>query len=165
MLGGVPGQFGPNNSYGFGATTDGVWLPVANGGDGRIHLTQAYGVRGAFNHNWDPYWSTSVFGGAGWVRYDNTAKAEYCAAFGVTHPGLGTSYNCDPNYNVGMVGLITRWTPVKNLTFSAETTYFHLHQNFDGSSVFSPGAPQPVQAWSFRDQSTLAVNVRVQRNF
>jgi len=165
MLGGVPGQFGPNNSYGFGATTDGVWLPVANGGDGRIHLTQAYGVRGAFNHNWDPYWSTSVFGGAGWVRYDNTAKAEYCAAFGVTHPGLGTSYSCDPNFNVGMVGAVTRWTPVKNLTFSAETTYFHLHQNFDGSSVFSPGAPQPVQAWAFRDQSTLAVNVRVQRNF
>src|SRR6202011_2861850 len=27
MLGGVPGQFGPNNTYGFSATTDGVWLP------------------------------------------------------------------------------------------------------------------------------------------
>jgi len=27
---------------------------------GTIHLTTAYGVRGAFNHNWDPYWSRSA---------------------------------------------------------------------------------------------------------
>ena len=27
-----------------------------------IKLTEAYGVRGAFNHNWDPYWSTSLWG-------------------------------------------------------------------------------------------------------
>jgi len=58
MVGGVPGQFGPSGTYGFGATTDGVWLPVANGGDGNIHLTESYGFRGAYNHNWDPYWSS-----------------------------------------------------------------------------------------------------------
>ena len=29
-----------------------------SGGDGSIHLTTAYGFRGAYNHNWDPYWST-----------------------------------------------------------------------------------------------------------
>src|SRR3982074_3313666 len=45
MVGGTAGQFGPNNTYGFGATTDGVWLPTVNGGDGSIHLTTAYGVR------------------------------------------------------------------------------------------------------------------------
>src|SRR4030081_780264 len=38
-------------SVGFGLTSDAVYLPVANGGDGRLHLTDAYGVRGAFNHN------------------------------------------------------------------------------------------------------------------
>ena len=27
MMGGVPGQFGPSNSFGFGATTDGVFTP------------------------------------------------------------------------------------------------------------------------------------------
>jgi hypothetical protein len=165
MIGGVPGQFGPNNTYGFGATTDGVWLPVANGGDGSIHLTEAFGVRGAFNHNWDPYWSTSLFGGAGWVRYDGTAKAEYCAAFGLTHPGLNATYTCDPNYSIAMVGAVTRWTPVKNLTFSGEVLYTMLHQNFSGVSTFSPGSPQPVQPWTFHEQSTLSLNVRVQRNF
>jgi Porin subfamily len=61
--------------------------------------------------------------------------------------------------------MVTRWTPVKNLTFSAEAMYFQLHQNFVGSSVFSPGAPQPNGALTFHDQSTASVNVRVQRNF
>jgi hypothetical protein len=64
-----------------------------------------------------------------------------------------------------MVGLVTRWTPVKNLTFSAEALYTMLHQNFSGSSVFALGAPQPTQNWTFHDQSTASFNVRVQRNF
>jgi hypothetical protein len=165
MLGGTAGQFGPNNTYGFGDTTDGVWLPTVNGGDGTIHLTEAFGVRGAFNHNWDPYWSTSLFGGMGWVKYDNVAKSQFCAAFAATHPGLNTTYSCDPNFTASQIGVVTRWTPVKNLTFSAEAMYFMLKQNFSGSSVFSPGAPQPTQAYTFHDQSTASFNVRVQRNF
>jgi hypothetical protein len=165
MMGGTAGQFGPDNSYGFGATTDGVWLPVVNGGDGSIHLTEAWGIRGAFNHNWDPYWSTSLFGSYAQVRYDGTATAQFCAVFAATHPGLGTSYSCDPSFNVGQAGIVTRWTPVKNLTFSAEAMYFFLDQKFTGTSVFSPGAPQPTATYAFRDQSTASFNVRVQRNF
>jgi hypothetical protein len=77
MMGGVPGQFGPSNTVGIGATTDAVYTPRAGQGalpgsgavgDGSLHLTEAFGVRGAYNHNWDPYWSTSLFGGAAWVR-------------------------------------------------------------------------------------------------
>src|SRR2546430_2693231 len=71
-------------SIGFGATTDGVYLPGATGG---IKLTEAYGVRGAFNHNWDPYWSSSLFGSYSAVRYNGavgdltTAKGAYCATY------------------------------------------------------------------------------------
>jgi Porin subfamily len=53
---------GAYQSIGFGATTDAVYLPVANGGDGALHLTEAFGVRGAFNHNWDANWTTSIYG-------------------------------------------------------------------------------------------------------
>ena len=79
-------------SVGFGATTDGVYFPGA-AGTGGIKLTTAWGVRGAFNHNWDPYWSSSLFGSYSSVRYDGgtndnllgagntTAKGAYCAAF------------------------------------------------------------------------------------
>jgi hypothetical protein len=165
MLGGVPGQFGPAGSIGFGATTDGVYLPTAFGGDGSIHLTTAYGVRGAFNHNWDPYWSSSLWGGAGWVRYDSTAQANYCAAYAATVPGMGATYTCNPNYSLAMVGVTTRWTPVKNLTFSAELGFIGLKQGFSGSATFSPGAPQPTQVWTYHDQDTAYLNVRVQRNF
>jgi hypothetical protein len=166
MLGGTQGQFGPNGSVGFGATSDGVYLPAAFGGDGNIHLTEAFGVRGAFNHNWDPYWSSSLFGGAGWVRYDGTAKAEYCTVYTASvAPVAGSGYSCNPDFSASMLGVITRWTPVKNLTFSAETIWMHLHQNMTGSAVFSPAAGQPTQAWAYHDQDTLSLNVRVQRNF
>jgi hypothetical protein len=165
MLGGTMGQFGPNGSIGFGNTTDGVYLPAAAGGDGSIHLTTSYGVRGAFNHNWDPYWSSSLFGGVGWVNYDSTAKAEYCAAYGTTVAGQGVSYTCNPNFMVSMLGVVTRWTPVKNLTFSAETIWTHLDQNFTGTATFTPGGAQPIQAWTYKNQDTLSLNVRVQRNF
>jgi hypothetical protein len=165
MLGGVPGQLGPSGSLAFGPTTDGVWLPAAAGGDGSIHLTTSYGIRGAFNHNWDPYWSSSLFGGMGWVRYDGTAKSEYCSAIAVSIPGQGASYSCNPNFDVSMLGFITRWTPVKNLTFSAETIWTHLDTGFTGSAVFSPGGVQPSQTWAFKNQDTVSLNVRVQRNF
>ena len=156
---------GAYQSIGFGATTDGVYLPTAFGGDGRIHLTEAWGVRGAFNHNWDPYWSSSLFGSASAVRYDGTAKAEFCATYAIGRPGLGATYTCNPDYNVYQVGLVTRWTPVKNLTFSAEVMYFRLDQNFSGTTVLTPSAPKPTAVYEFKDQDTVAVNVRVQRNF
>ncbi len=171
-------------SVGFGATTDGVWLPTAAGGDGTIHLTTSWGVRGAFNHNWDPYWSTSLFGGFAGVRYNgstndnlaggaglSTAIGAYCAAFAASHPGQALAgnatgaYTCNPNYEVSQVGLLTRWTPVKNLTFSAEVDWFHLYQHMSGSSVFTPSAPQPTALYEFKDQNTVVGQVRVQRNF
>ena len=52
-----------------------------NGGDGSLHLTTAWGFRGAFNHNWDPYWSSSLFGSYSAVRYDDTAKLTFCAYY------------------------------------------------------------------------------------
>ena len=165
MLGGVPGQFGSNRSIGFGSTTDAVFLPIANRGDGSLHLTEAFGFRGAFNHNWDPYWSSSLFGGIGFVRYDGAARAEYCAAYGVTVPGQGVTYTCNPNFDVSQIGVITRWTPVTNLTFSAEAMWTHLRQNFSGFATFTPGAPQPIQTWTYKNQDTVSLNVRVQRNF
>jgi Porin subfamily len=165
MLGGTAGQFGPSQSIAFGATTDGVYLPGAFGGDGTIHLTTAYGVRGAFNHNWDPYWSSSLFGGMGWVRYDATAQAGYCAAYGAVVTGQGSTYSCNPNYTVSMLGGITRWTPVKNLTFSAETIWTHLTTGFNGYATFNPGGAYSPTTLAFKAQDTVSLNFRVQRNF
>src|SRR3954463_11584423 len=59
---GNTGRLGAYQSIGFGQTSDAVCLPVLNGGTGDLKLVDAWGIRGAFNHNWDPYWSTSLWG-------------------------------------------------------------------------------------------------------
>jgi hypothetical protein len=168
-------------SVGFGATTDGVYMPGA-GGTGGIVLTSAWGLRGAFNHNWNPYWSSSLFGSYSSVRYDGgaddnllgagttSAKGAYCAAFAASHAGqtgvagVGT-YSCNPDFNVSQLGVVTRWTPVKNLTFSGEVQWFHLDQKMSGSSVFAATAPKPSALYEFKDQDTILLQVRAQRNF
>src|SRR5438270_2578348 len=102
-------------------------------------LTRGWGFQGAYNHNWDPYWSSSLFGGIAGLSYNQTAKQLWCNTFsatagiavaggGVTHGGgTGAALNpgsvCDPGFTVSEIGLVTRWTPVKNLTFSAEVMY------------------------------------------
>jgi Porin subfamily len=154
-------------SAGFGATTDAVWLPAFAGGDGSLHLTTAYGVRGAFNHNWDPYWSSSLFGSYSGVRYGDQ-NAIMCAVY---TPGKAVSadFTCNFDFNVSQLGVVTRWTPVKNLTFSAEVMWFHLDQKFTGSAALTPAAPAPGAAqgarYEFKDQDTVSFNVRAQRNF
>ena len=159
---GAPGAY---QSIGFGATTDGVWLPAFAGGDGRLHLTEAYGVRAAFTHNWNPNWNTSLFGSYSAVRYDGTAKAAMCANYTTAGKAVSADYVCNPDFNIGQVGVITRWIPVKNLTFSAEVFYTHLDQMFAGTAVLAPSAPKPTTRYEFRDQDTISLNIRAQRNF
>jgi hypothetical protein len=168
-------------SVGFGATTDGVYMPGAFGTNGII-LTTAWGIRGAFNHNWSPFWSSSLFGSYSSVRYDGgaddnllgagttSAKGAYCAAFAASHPGQSGvagvgSYSCNPDFNISQLGVTTRWTPVKNLTFSAEVQWVHLDQKMSGSSTFAATAPKPTTLYEFKDQDTVLLQVRAQRNF
>jgi hypothetical protein len=171
----VPGAF---QSVGLGATSDAVFLPVANGGTGDLKLTKAFGVRGGFTHNWDPYWSSSLFGSFSAVRYDGSATdltsamGQYCLAFGASHPGIGVTYSCNPNFNVAQLGINTRWSPVKNLTFAGELMWSHLDQKMGGvggsatgTSTFGPGAPDPTATYQFKNQNTLELELRVQRNF
>jgi hypothetical protein len=74
-------------------------------------------------------------------------------------------FQCNPDYNVLFVGAVTRWTPVKNLTFSAEVGWFALDQKMSGIATLTPSAPKPTATYEFKDQSTAYLNVRVQRNF
>jgi hypothetical protein len=164
MFGGT-GNPAAYRSIGFGATTDGVWLPASAGGDGTIHLTTAYGMRGAFNHNWDAHWSSSLFGSYSAVRYDGTAKAAICANYTTPAKAVSADYSCNPDFNVSQLGVITRWVPVKNLTFSAEVMWFHLDQKFTGTAALSPAAPKPATRYEFKDQDAVSLQLRAQRNF
>jgi hypothetical protein len=105
------------------------------------------------------------------VRYNGSntdltsAKGQYCAAYNASTGAKSLDYSCNPNFNVYQVGLVTRWTPVKNLTFSAEVQYMRLDQNFTGTSVLGPSAPTPATTYEYKDQDTVSFNVRAQCNF
>jgi hypothetical protein len=179
MFGGTsrPGAY---QSIGFGATTDAVWLPnhATTGpvttagflGTGDLKLTEAYGIRGAFNHNWNTNWSSSLFGSYSAVRYRGaagdltTAKGQYCAAY-VVGKVVSADFTCNPDYNVSQLGVITRWIPVKNLTFSAEAMWFHLDQKFTGAATLAAAAPKPTAVYEFRNQDAISLQLRAQRNF
>lgn len=164
------GRAGAYQSVGFGATTDAVWLPAFAGGSGDLKLTEAYGIRGAFNHNWNTNWSSSLFGSYSAIRYRGavgdltTAKGQYCSAYGIGR-AVSADFSCNPDFNVSQLGLITRWVPVKNLTFSAETIWFHLDQKFAGAATLTGIAPKPNTVYEFKDQNAVSLQVRAQRNF
>jgi hypothetical protein len=154
---------GSYQSIGFGQTADAVYVP-----GGELKLVDAWGIRGAYNHNWDPYWSSSLWGSYSQVRYGGSvldvtsAKGAWCANYSV---GKGAGFTCNPDYSVAQVGLTTRWTPVKNLTFSAEVGAFFLDQKMSGVANLAAAAPKPTTVYEFKDQSTVFLNVRAQRNF
>jgi hypothetical protein len=160
---GSTGVAGAYQSIGFGQTADAVYVP-----GGELKLVDAWGVRGAFNHNWDPYWSSSLWGSYASVRYNGSvldltsAKGQWCANYSV---GKGAGFTCNPDYNIAQVGVVTRWTPVKNLTFSAEVGAFFLDQKMSGVATLAATAPKPTTVYEFKDQSTVFLNVRAQRNF
>ena len=162
-------------SVGFGATTDAVFLPVLNGGSGDLKLTDAWGFRGSYTHNWDPYWNSSLFGTGSWVHYNGavgdltTAKGQYCfqymASNKLTAANTSADFSCNPDFAVFQVGFNTKWTPVKGLTFTGEVAYVHLDQNFSGTALLTPSAPKPTTTYEFKDQNTVLLQVRAQRNF
>jgi hypothetical protein len=155
-------MFGSSNaayqSIGFAGVSDAVFGP-----GGGLELTKTYGFRGAYTHNWNPYWNTALYGAWASVNYSGTAKGLICgsAAFATL---TGT---CNPDFNIGQVGVITRWTPVKGLTFSADFVYSHLDQKYSGT-ITAPAltsVAKPAAVYELKDQDTYSLLLRAQRNW
>ncbi|MCO5131299.1 MAG: porin [Xanthobacteraceae bacterium] len=139
-------------------SSDGIFGPAGTGG---IHKTQAWGLRGAFNHNWDPHWSSSLFGSYTQVRYSDAARALVAAAGALGGNGASTVCprtitNCNPGGNIWQIGTVLRWTPVKNLTFSGEVLYSYVETLQVGT--YSNGVVA-------KDNGTWTFGVRAQRVF
>jgi len=137
-------------------------------------LVTTWGMRGAFIHNWSPNWNTSIYGAYAQVSYNDTAKALLCGIGGIggsvrltlaSAPGTGLTA-CNPDYAIAQLGTQTQWTPVKNLTFSADLTYTHLDQKYSGL-VAAPNAAtaKPVALYEMKDQDTILLMLRAQRNW
>ena len=171
----VPGAY---QSLAFASAGDGVYagtnglLPTATS----ISKSNVWGVRGAFNHNWDPYWSTSVYGAYTAFSWGTTGGAQICNGIGVSNiVGGAAGFTCNPDFNIAQIGTVTRWTPVKNLTFSGEVLYTYLDQKNAG--VITPAGAAPVNnnligatkpagaSYELKDQGTWTFGVRAQRTF
>ncbi|ABA03930.1 putative porin [Nitrobacter winogradskyi Nb-255] len=146
-------------SVGFGFAPDSVYAP-----NGDLELVTTWGMRGAYVHNWNQYWSSSIFGAYASVRYTGGAKAYMC---GVSIPGAlgGGLSTCNPDYNIGQVGANIRWTPVKNLTFTTEAAYSMLDQKFAGVAAVPPNwaVSKPGGNYAVKDQEVWTVMFRAQR--
>jgi hypothetical protein len=155
----------------FGGGSNGVYnniatAPIADGvfgvgGTGSIQLTKAWGINGAFNHNWNQNWSSSVFGAYSKIDYNNVATAGICATY-----AANAAIACNPDFNIAQVGFVTRWTPVKNLTFSGEVTWTNIDSGITSAgAVMSPGGVKPTATYSLGSQDVWSGALRVQRNF
>jgi hypothetical protein len=148
-------------SIGFAGVADAVFAP----GTG-LSTVQTWGMRGGYTHNWDPHWNTGVYGAYAQVHYGNGGSALVCAGIAATHL-LTAGSTCNPDFNLAQVGLITRWTPVKNLTFSADVTYSHLDQKFSGfvNAPTVASVAKPAALYELKDQDTVSMLLRAQRNW
>jgi hypothetical protein len=132
---------------------------------------------------WSPtsIFDRRAFGIAG-LSYNNTAKTIFCntysTAAGAAIAGTGLFTNggggggavvgtCDPGFTISMIGLVTRWTPVKNLTFSAEALYAYLKTNMSGTVTGTPSSTQmlPNTTYNYGNNGNASLSPRVQRNF
>jgi hypothetical protein len=152
---------GAYQSLGFAGVSDSVF---ANGT--QQQLTTTYGFRGAYTHNWDAFWNTAVYGSWSAVKYNATAKGLICNGAGIVALGI-TPANCNPDFNISTLGVITRWTPVKNLTFSADVAWTRLDQKFTGvaNAPAAVAIAKPATVYQLKDQDSVSMLLRAQRNW
>jgi hypothetical protein len=118
---------------------------------GQIIQSEAWEVSAFYEHYWNPKWRTSVFGSYSSISYGD-GNALMMAAFtgtGTNGPGTTSSSNTagsragtfagtgNFDFAVAQIGTRTAWTPVSNLTLSAEFTYSRLEQNLNGTYTTS----------------------------
>jgi hypothetical protein len=156
------GLAGAYQSVGFAGLSDGVFAP----GTG-IETTKSWGFKGGYTHNWNPNWASAIYGGIAGVQYNDNAKALICANFAAQGPSVGAV--CNPDFTIGVIGINTVWTPVRNLAFTADVAYTRLDQKYSGTiSGANTGVAafaKPAAVYELKDQSSVSGLLRAQRNF
>ena len=146
-------------SIGFAGLADGVF-----GTGTGIDTVKTWGLRGGYTHNWSPNWASAVYGGYAQLKYGTTGKSLICANFATIAVAGST---CNPDFNFGVVGVNTVWTPVKNLAFTADLSWSRLDQKYSGA-ITAPAiatAAKPGAVYELKDQNSVTMMLRAQRNF
>jgi hypothetical protein len=150
-------------SVGFAFAGDTAYVP-----GGPQETVKTWGFRGGYTHNWDPYWNSSIYGAYAGTNFGTVVKTSLCGVGGVggTFNVAGVT-NCDPNFNIAQLGFVTRWTPVKNLTFSADFNWTHLDSKMAGTFAYGGAGAiaKPAAVYELKDQDSLTLLLRAQRNW
>ncbi|MCG2631849.1 porin [Bradyrhizobium sp. WYCCWR 13023] len=156
MFGGSSSAY---QSIGFAGLADGVF-----GTGTSIDTVKTWGVRGGYTHNWSPNWASAIYGGYASASYGSTGKTLICANFATIAVAGAT---CNPDFNFSVLGVNTVWTPVKNLAFTADVSWSRLDQKYAGS-ITAPAiatAAKPAAVYELKDQNSVTMMLRAQRNF
>jgi hypothetical protein len=160
------------NSLAFGYVLDGVF-----GTGGSIQQSNAWEVSAFYEHYWNPNWRTSLFGNYSHISYGDSGNALLFAAFGAGGGKLSTSTStatttagtlaASGNFDLGLasVGTKTSWTPVKNLTLSAEFIYTRMDQNLNGTYTGNVSGKAANQTYTLKDQNLYNGSVQILRSF
>ena len=149
-------------STGFAGLSDGVF-GVGTG----IDTVKTWGFRGGYTHNWDPYWASGIYGAYAQLKYGDTGKALICTNFVASLTPSNGLAGCNPDFNFAVIGANLVWTPIKNLAFTADVNWSHLDQKYSGT-IASPGiatAAKPGATYELKDQNSVSMLLRAQRNF
>jgi hypothetical protein len=152
-------------SMGFGYVLDGVYT---NGG--QIIQSEAWQVSAFYEHYWNPAWRTSVFGNYSHISYGDGNALLFAALSTAANTsnggtlGAGTTGNFD--LGLAQIGTRTAWTPVRNLTLSAQFTYSRLEQNLNGTWTGAvTGRATPVGGYTLSNQNAYNGSVQILRSF
>jgi len=132
-----------------------------------LETVKTWGFRGGYTHNWSPNWASAIYGGYAQLKYGSNGKAAVCANM---LAGLGLALaNCNPDFNMAVVGFNTVWTPVKNLAFTADVNATWLDQKHSGTitgaNTASAASAKPAATYEMKDQMSVSALFRAQRNF
>ncbi|MEH2485939.1 porin [Bradyrhizobium sp. AZCC 2230] len=146
-------------SVGFAGIADGVF-----GAGGSIQTVKTWGIRGGYSHNWNPYWVSAIYGGYAQLKYTDTAKGLICTNFVAA---FGAGATCNPDFNFGVIGVNTVWTPVKNLAFTADLSWSRLDQKYAGVITIPAISAwaKPTATYELKDQNSLTLLLRANRTF
>ena len=157
-------------SLGFAAINDAVFVGTSSANGSSLETVKTWGFRGGFTHNWDPYWSSAIYGAYGALQYGGLAKTAICGVGGVggtARTQLALSGDCNPDFNIAVIGGNIVWTPVKNLAFTLDVNWTQLDQKYSGTVAIAPPASvaKPATTYELKDQGAASMLLRAQRNF
>jgi len=171
---------GTGGSMAFGYVLDGVYSGTNAGNGSTIDLSSAWDVSAFYEHYWTAAWRTSLFGSYTAINYGTSANAALLAAANgagflsstaTTPPVTTGSFNGTNtgnfNFAIAQVGTRTAWTPVQNLTLSAEFIYSRLIQNQSGTYTAGGGIPGVVAGTTYemKNQNLYNGGVQILRSF